>query len=280
MKMGFLNVYKRDMTRFFRFKHQLFSSLLQPALWLGFFGMAMAGNFDRILSSTGTAVPAGVMSVDYLTFMCAGVIAATILFTNIYGGFILLFDKNWGILREIIASPMPRRDLITGIAMSGITKSWIQSLIVILFGLLLGVSFFSGKGPLEILISFAGIFIFIALFAMAFICISAFIALKMDSPEGFQGISTLLTMPLFFVSNALYPATGLPPVLQQVAMINPLTHLTAGIRYFAIGDNFSAIGMQFVYTPGEILISLLYLAFFAGIMFLLAWRTVDKVVIT
>lgn len=279
MRFGFMNIYKRDMTRFFRFKHQLFSSLLQPALWLAFFGMAMAGNFDRILGGTGAAVD-GAMSVDYLTFMCAGVIAATILFTNIFGGFILLFDKNWGIFREVLASPMPRRNVIIGIAMSGITKSWIQAMIVIVFGIILGVSFFSGKGPLEIIVSIAGIFVFIAFFAIAFICISSFIALKMDSPEGFQGISTLLTMPLFFVSNALYPATGLPVILQQIAMINPLTHLTAGIRYFAIGSDFTAIGMEFVYTPADITISLLYLIFFAGLMFAIAWRTVEKVVIT
>lgn len=280
MKFGFLNIYKRDMTRFFRFKHQLFSSLLQPALWLGFFGMAMAGNFDRILGATGGEVVSGAISVDYLTFMCAGVIAATILFTNIYGGFILLFDKNWGIFREILASPMSRKDLIIGIAMSGITKSWIQAVIVIVFGLILGVSFFSGKGPFGIIFSLMGILLFIALFAIAFISLSAIIALKMDSPEGFQGISTLLTMPLFFVSNALYPATGLPVVLQQIAEINPLTHLTAGIRYFAIGGDFTAIGMHFVYTPLDMLISLAYLVVFAGIIFAIAWRTVEKVVIT
>lgn len=279
MRFGFFNIYKRDMTRYFRFKHQLFSSLLQPALWLAFFGMSMAGNFDRILGGTG-AGPAGVMNVDYLTFMCAGVLAATILFTNIFGGFILLFDKNWGIMREILASPMPRKDLITGIAMSGITKSWIQASIVIVFGLLLGVTFFTGKGVSGIFFSFVGIFAFIGLFAIAFICISAFIAMKMDSPEGFQGISTLLTMPLFFVSNALYPATGLPPLLQQIAEINPLTHLTAGIRYFTIGDHFTAIGMEFIYSPVEILISLLYLALFAGMMFIIAWKTVDKVIVT
>ena len=279
MKFGFLNIYKRDMTRFFRFKHQLFSSLLQPALWLGFFGMAMAGNFDRILGGTGEAV-AGVMSVDYLTFMCAGVIAATILFTNIFGGFILLFDKNWGIFREILASPMSRKDIIIGIAMSGITKSWIQAIIVIVFGLILGVAFFTGKGPFGIIFSLAGILLFIALFSIAFISLSAIIALKMDSPEGFQGISTLLTMPLFFVSNALYPATGLPVVLQQIAEVNPLTHLTAGIRYFAIGGDFTAIGMHFVYTTKDMLVSLGYLALFAGVIFAIAWRVVDKVVIT
>ena len=241
--------------------------------------MAMAGNFDRILGGTGEAV-SGTMSVDYLTFMCAGVIAATILFTNIFGGFILLFDKNWGIFREILASPMSRKDLIIGIAMSGITKSWIQAIIVIVFGLILGVAFFTGKGPFGIIFSLAGILLFIALFSIAFISLSAIIALKMDSPEGFQGISTLLTMPLFFVSNALYPATGLPVVLQQIAEVNPLTHLTAGIRYFAIGGDFTATGMHFIYTTTDMLVSLGYLALFAGVIFTIAWRVVDKVVIT
>ncbi|MDD3407843.1 MAG: ABC transporter permease [Methanomicrobium sp.] len=275
---GFLNIYKRDMTRYLRFKTQFLSSLLQPALWLAFFGISMAGTFDRILS--GSEPLYGTEAVGYLTFMCAGIIAVTILFTNIFGGFILLFDKNWGLLREILASPMPRRDLITGIVMSGITKSWIQSSIILVFGLILGVEFFRGYSALQVIFSVAGIFVFIALFAASFLSISAAIALRMDSPEGFQGITTLLTMPLFFVSNALYPVEGFPPLIQNITYFNPLTHLINGIRYFAIGDNFSAIGLSFVYTPADILISFAYLLVFAGIMFAIAGRTVEKVVVT
>ena len=86
---GFLNVFRRDITRYLRFKTQLLSSLLQPALWLAFFGISMAGNFDRILSQSEPL--AGILNIGYLTFMCAGIIAVTILFTNIFGGFILLF---------------------------------------------------------------------------------------------------------------------------------------------------------------------------------------------
>ncbi|MBP2133456.1 ABC-2 type transport system permease protein [Methanomicrobium sp. W14] len=276
--LGFFNIYKRDMTRYLRFKTQLLSSLLQPALWLAFFGISMAGNFDRILSSSQEV--SGAMSVGYLTYMCAGIIAVTILFTNIFGGFILLFDKNWGILREILASPMPRRHLITGITMSGVTKSLIQSSIILVFGLILGVQFFSGYSVLQTIISVAGIFLFISLFAVSFLSISATIALRMDSPEGFQGVTTLLTMPLFFASNALYPLDGMPSVVQDIADLNPLTHLINGIRYFAIGNDFNAIGMHFAYSSLDILISFTYLVVFAAAMFATAWRTVNKVVVT
>lgn len=266
------------MRRFLRFKHQLLSSLLQPVLWLAFFGMAMAGNFDRILGST-EYIP-GVPEVSYLTFMCAGIIGATILFTNIFGGFFLLFDKNWGILREIMASPLSRRDLIAGIASAGVTKSWIQSLIILVFGLILGVEFFVGMSPERIFFSFLGFLAFVAAFSVAFLCISLTIALRIDSPEGFQGISTLLTMPLFFLSNSLYPLEGLPQIMQVIALLNPLTHLITGIRYCTIGTHFSAIGEEIFYSTGEVLVSFCYLAIFALVMFIIAWRTLEKAEIT
>ncbi len=212
--------------------------------------------------------------------MGAGVIAMTTLFTSIYGGFVLLFDKNWGLMREIMASPLPRRDIVIGIAGSGVTKSWIQTTVVILFGLLLGVHFFTGQSPLRTVVSFGGIFLFVALFSAGFVFLSAALALSMDSPEGFQGITTLLTMPLFFVSNALYPITGLPQILQDIAVVNPLSHLVRGIRYFAIGDDFTAVGMHIVTTPGEVLISLGVLFIFVVIMFAFALRQVNRTVVT
>jgi len=278
MKPGFLPIYKRDMRRFFRFKHQLLSSFLQPVLWLAFFGMAMAGNFDRIMGSNGSIH--GVMEVSYLTFMCAGIIGATILFTNIFGGFFLLFDKNWGILREIMASPLPRRNIIIGIGCAAITKSWIQSVTILVFGMILGVTFFVGMSPLRIIISVIGFLLFVAAFATAFLCISLTIALRIDSPEGFQGISSLLTMPLFFLSNSLYPLEGLPPLMGTIALLNPLTHLITGIRYCTIGEHFSSIGMEVMYNSTEVLFSFLYLAIFALVMFTITLKTVEKVEIT
>ncbi len=278
MMPGFYPVFKRDMTRYFRFKDQLFTSLLHPVLWLVLFGFAMAANFERILQAS--LPPEGLVAVNYLTFMCPGMIAATILFTNLYGGFSVLFDKNWGILREILASPLPRRDLIIGICLSAITKSLIQMIIIIVLGILLGVSTFAGQSPFGIIISIAGIILFIGAFSAAVLCVSLYVAFATTSPEGYQGITTILSMPVFFASNSLYPIEGLPPVIQQFALLNPLTHLTNGLRFFTIGDHFTALGLVFSYTGLEILISFLYLTCFALAMFLLTLRMINKAIIT
>ncbi len=278
MTFGFVAVFKRDMRRYLRFKDQLFTSMLHPILWLALFGLGMAGNFERILGS-GSG-PEGVISYNYLTFMCPGMIAATILFANLYGGFSVLFDKNWGILREIMASPMPRRDLIIGISLSSVAKSLIQTFIIIIFGVVLGVTFFAGEDPARMIISLAGMVLFVAVFSAAVLCVSLFVAFKTSSPEGYQGVTTILSMPVFFASNALYPTTGLPPVIQEVAMINPLTHLSNGLRFFSMGDHFSALGLEFIFTNTEILLSFIYLLVFAAVTFYVALRAVEQSVIT
>ena len=113
MQDGFLTIYWRDMIRFVRFKTLLVSSLLQPALWLAFFGIAMASNFDAMMA--GMPVPSGAEAVGYLTFMGCGIIAMTTLFTSLFSGIVILFDKNWGLMREILASPVSRNHIIVGI---------------------------------------------------------------------------------------------------------------------------------------------------------------------
>ncbi|MDD1679198.1 MAG: hypothetical protein LUO93_08485 [Methanomicrobiales archaeon] len=155
------------MVRYVRYKSLLFSSLLQPALWLAFFGIAMSSNFDRFTS--GIPVPPGGYSIGYLTFMGAGMIAMTTLFTSLYGGIIFLFDKNWGLMREILASPLPRTHIIVGVGLSGMTKSFIQVVIITLFGLLLGVRFFAGYSPLQVAIAVVGIFAFVGIFSLGFL---------------------------------------------------------------------------------------------------------------
>ncbi len=278
MHTGFLTIYWRDMLRFIRFRALLFSSLIQPALWLAFFGIAMSNNFER-LTATMPVVP-GVKTVGYLTFIGAGVIAMTTLFTSLFGGTVLLFDKNWGLMRETFSSPLPRIHVIIGIGLSGMTKSFIQAAVIMVFGLLLGVEFFGGYDPVQILYSLAGIIVFVGTFSLGFLFLSAAIAITMESPEGMQAVITLLTMPFFFTSNALYPVDSFPPVLRALSTINPLTHLVNGIRYFAIGSDFSAIGIRYTYTQGEILASYIALLAFAGIMFFIARWRFSKVTVT
>jgi len=266
------------MIRFLRFKTMLISSLLQPALWLAFFGIAMASSFDKLLA--GVPVPAGAHVVGYLTFMAAGIIAMTTLFTSLFGGIVILFDKNWGLMREILASPMNRNNIIIGIGLSGMTKSFIQAIIIMLFGILIGAGFFAGFSALQIIISVLGILLFVGTFALGFLFLSAAIAVSMESPEGLQGIITLLTMPIFFASNALYPIDAFPEFLRVMSSYNPMTFLINGIRYFAIGPDFIALGKHYQFTPADIMISWLGLAVFASVMFLLAWWRFKKAVVT
>jgi len=278
MSYGFMTIYWRDMIRFVRFRTLLVSSLLQPALWLAFFGIAMSSSFDQLM--TGVPVPAGAHAVGYLTFMAAGIIAMTTLFTSLFGGIVILFDKNWGLMREILASPLNRNHIIFGIALSGITKSFIQAIIIMCFGVLIGAAFFAGFTPVQVAIGVLGVLAFVALFALGFLFLSAAIAISMESPEGLQGVITLLTMPIFFASNALYPIDNFPEILRIISAYNPMTLLINGIRYFAIGPDFFALGQHYVFTPYEIVLSFLGLVFFSAIMFVLAWWRFRNAVVT
>jgi ABC-2 type transport system permease protein len=218
-------------------------------------------------------LPAGAVTVPYLTFMAAGVMALTTLFTSLFGGISLLFDKLWGLLREILASPAPRSHVLIGISLSGMTKSFIQVIIIMVFGMLIGVRFFAAEGPLQVIVSVLGILLFVGIFSLGFLFLSSTISMVMESPEGLQAVITLLSLPLFFVSNALYPAEAFPPFLQVATAANPLTYLVTGIRFFAIGPDFYALGHHYVYAPADVIFAFLVLVLFAVVMFLIALRT-------
>ena len=278
MAYGFMTIYWRDMIRFVRFRTLLVSSLLQPALWMAFFGIAMSSNFDQL--TAGMAIPAGAHPVGYLTFMGAGIIAMTTLFTSLFGGIVILFDKNWGLMREILASPMDRNNIIFGIGLSGVTKSFIQAIIIMVFGIVIGAAFFAGQTLPQTAIGVAGILAFVGLFALGFLFLSAAIAISMESPEGLQGVMTLLTMPIFFASNALYPIDTFPEFLKILSAYNPLTLLITGIRYFAIGPDFVAMGKHYAISQLDLFWSFAGLVVFAGIMFAVAYWRFNKAVVT
>src|SRR5690606_30753411 len=111
---------------------------------------------------------------------------------SLFGGMSLLFDKNWGLMREIFASPLPRNHIIFGIALSGMTKSFIQAIIIMVFGILIGAQFFFGYTVIETVLAIVGILLFVAVFSLGFLFLSAAIAISLESPEGMQGIMTLL----------------------------------------------------------------------------------------
>jgi len=184
-------------------------------------------------------------------------------------------------MKEMIASPMQRSQIILGLGLSGITKGFIQALIIMVFGtFFLGVDFFSEQSLPGIIFSVLGILLFVGTFSLGFIFLSSGIALRLETHEGMQGIMTVLSMPLFFVSNALYPVDAFPAALKALSVINPLTYLVNGIRYFAIGNDFYALGKHYIYTTEIVSGSYAALLIFTLCTFVFAMDSINNVSVT
>lgn len=274
MKTEFLTIFWRDILKFIRIRSMLFTSLVQPAIWLALYGLSMSSNFS--LLALGGSPPPGVISVNYLTFMAAGVVSLTILFTCLYSGITLQFDKEFGLMKEIMASPLPRSHIILGLSLSGVVKSLLQATVIFLFGCVLGVRFFEGFSLGSVLLSILGIVLFVVLLALGLLFLSSIIALRLESHEGLQGVITLLSLPLFFASNALYPITSLPAIVRIASYVNPLSHFINGFRYFSLGPDFYAFGMRYTYGSNDVLIALVFLIVFDVVTYLLALWTIQK----
>jgi len=190
---------------------------------MALYGAAMSSNFSRL--GSGMVVPVGAVTVSYLTFMGAGVIALTTLFTSLFGGITLLFDKNWGLMRELLASPMPRNHIIVGIGLSGVTKSFIQVMVIMGFGLVIGVRFFQGYTLLQTAGAILGVLLLWHILPGFSVPVLG-ISMSMETPEGLQAVITLLTLPLFFASNALYPIDAFPGPVEDPVSIQ--SHDTPG----------------------------------------------------
>jgi ABC-2 type transport system permease protein len=275
MEKGFTAIYWRDMIKFFRNRALLFSALIQPILWLILYGVSMSSNINLFYPNSAN-LSSG--SINYMTFMTAGVVGMTILFTCLYSGQNIQFDKQYGLMKEIVVSPMPRSQILVGETLAGITKALIQATIVILFGYVLGVQFFFGLTFTGTLGAIGGVILFAVLFSVGLMFLSIAIAMRVKDHNVSQAVITLLTLPLFFASNALYPIDSLPAILKGAAFLNPLTHFINGMRYFGISPNFYSFGVNYATSLSDLLVSSGFLVGFAILMFLFAMRAFDKTI--
>lgn len=196
-----------ELTKLRRDPTDLLSRAVQPALWLLVFGQV----FTRT-----RAIPTG--SLPYMDFMAPGILAQSVLFTSIFYGLSAIWERDLGILQKFLVSPTPRSALVLGKAVSAGVRGVAQATIVYVLALLLGVKM--NWNPLALL----GAVLAIMLGAAFFSTLSLIIACIVRSRERFMGIGQVLTMPLFFASNAIYPVAMMPPWLQVVSKLNPLTY--------------------------------------------------------
>jgi ABC-2 type transport system permease protein len=202
---------------------EILARAVQPVLWIVIFGNV----FSRI-----RAIPTG--EVSYLAFMTPGILAQSVLFVAIFYGIAVIWERDLGIVHKLLVSPAQRASLVYGKAVSAGFRGAVQAVIIYFVALALGIRI--QWRPLPI----AGVLIGAMLGSAIFATFSFIIACLVKSRERFMGIGQLMTMPLFFASNAIYPLALMPPWLRVVAFLNPLTYLVDALRGMMIEHGQSA----------------------------------------
>ena len=205
---------------------ELLTRAVQPALWLLVFGQV----FTRI-----RAIPTG--SLRYIDFMAPGILSQSVLFISIFYGISVIWERDLGILHKFLVSPTPRSALVMGKAISAGLRALAQALIVYLLAVLLGVGM--DWNPVALL----GVILVVMLGAAFFSTFSLVIACLVKTRERFMGIGQILTMPLFFASNAIYPISIMPRWLQIISHANPLTYQVDALRFLMLSGGTTSYGL-------------------------------------
>lgn len=220
----------------------LFVRAVQPALWLLIFGQV----FAKI-----RVIPTGI--TNYMDFLTPGVLAQSMLFVSIFYGISIISERDQGILQKFLVSPVPRSALVLGKAFSAGFRALVQMLIIYSLALTQHVNI--QWDP----VSFLGVSSFVFLGAALFSTLSLIIACLVKTRERFMGMGQLLTMPLFFASNAIYPISIMPPWLQVTARINPLSYEVDGLRTLMIEGGQSVFSLPVDFIVLSIAVALLVL---------------------
>jgi ABC-2 type transport system permease protein len=230
---------------------ELLTRAIQPALWLLVFGVVL----DQI-----RLIPTGDFS--YLEFLTPGVLAQSVLFISIFYGITIVWERDLGIVQKFLVSPSSRNALVAGKALSAGVRSLSQALIVYLLAMAVGV----GLDLRLVSILLVGVTVVVG--AAIFATLSLIIACLVKTRERFMGIGQMITMPLFFASNAIYPISIMPKWLQVIALGNPLTYMVDALRDLMIVGWVSEFGLA---------LDFLIMAVFALVLILIAGRLYPRV---
>lgn len=209
----------RQWIRYIRKKSRIIGSLGQPLLFL----FALGFGLSPIFKAAGGG--------DYIQFLAPGVIAMTVLFTAVFTGMEIIWDKQFGFLKETLVAPVSRFEIMMGKTLGGATVSTIQGLLVFL------AAFAIGFRP-ESYAMLPLAFLFLVLIAFMFSALGTVIASRLDDMQAFPLIINFVVQPLFFLSGALFPLENIPVILKFITTINPLTYGVEGLRFALSGSAF------------------------------------------
>ncbi|MFH1127547.1 MAG: ABC transporter permease [archaeon] len=214
----------REMKRFVRAKSRIIGTLAMPLFFLAFLGFGF----------NTAAIPNVPSGVNYIQFLVPGIIGMTMLFTSMFAGISVLWDREFGFLKEIMVAPVDRVSIVLGRIAGGTTTALIQGMMILLISLLMG---FEVVGVAQFLTAV----VFMVLIACTFIGLGLIFASNMKDIQGFNMIMNFVIFPLFFLSGALFPLENLPAVVRYLSYLDPLTYGVDGLRGALIG--FSSFGV-------------------------------------
>jgi len=206
----------RELKKYTRSRAQIIASLGQPLLYLLVLGFGLGPVFAK--AGNGS----------YLQFVAPGVIGMTVLFTSVFSGIALLFDRQFGFLKETLVAPVPRIRIMIGRTLGGATVATLQGTLIFV------VCLIAGFRPTSLVTIPLG-FLFMVLIAIVFAAFGTAIGSGLQDMQGFQLIMNFLVLPIFFLSGALYPLTNLPAVLAVITRVDPLSYGVDGLRGAFIG---------------------------------------------
>ena len=223
---GLYTLWLREVKRYVRDRTRIVSSFMQPLLWLLIFGVGIGASLR--------AVP--VPGVSYQQMIFPGIVGQTLLFTSMFMGISIIWDKEFGFMKEILVAPVSRFSIFIGKMVGDSTDALIQGAIVLFLGLALGI----GVDP----ITFLACVPVMLLITFGLVSIGLTIASFMGSLESFGAIQSFINLPLFFLSGALFQVQSLPQWMQDISTLNPLTYGVDALRTIILGGAWQPYQLQ------------------------------------
>ena len=220
---GILAIWYREWKVFVRERSRIVASIANPILWLLVFGGGLGAN---------VAIP----GVNYQAFIYPGILAQGVLFSSIFFGVYIVWDRKIDFLKEVLVAPISRTAIFVGKVLGGATDAVIQSLILLLVGVLLGAT--GVVAGLHMTVpSVLMALVILLITTISLVSVGLIIGSRMESPEGFQLISSFLLFPMFFLSGALFPLDRLPSWLAPFIFLDPLTYAVDALRRVILGTS-------------------------------------------
>lgn len=285
----------RELKKWYKTPVVFLLTLIQPIIWLGLLGNAL--NLGSLVSGSSFAVPPQLISqlqltptqitglqaffsnigdtilqstfgtTSYISFMAVGMIAFTALFTTMFSGMSVVWDRRLGFLNKVLSTPVSRAVIIISKVLSATLRSMFQAAIILIIALPLGFQFGDAFTPINIL----GVFAFLFLICMGLS--SMFIAINIRSTriETPMAVMNLLNLPLTFASSAFFPIDRMPPWLQTVAQVNPLSYTMNGMRQLLINPtiDYAQLAIQYAYVG-------IFALVLTTVGIVLSWRFLNK----